>query len=105
MSSVFKKISAVLILISFLTIVLFSFSVMIQGEDGSMKDDCPFSAMGQSICPQDALTAVTHHISSYQSFLNVHVGSGFTALLISLLLLLYATFYISVRLPLLEPVV
>lgn len=103
MRSLFKKSITALVLISFLTITLFSFAVMMHGPDGRMDGDCPFSAMGQSICPQDTIAVAIHHISAYQAFLNVPVSSGLTALIISLLFVAYASLLIFTRLPLLGP--
>ncbi len=103
MSSIPKKIIAALVLTSFLTVAIFSFAVMIQGPDGRMEGDCPFSVVGQSICPQDTVAVAIHHISSYQSFLNVPVGAGLTALVISLLFVMFIALFIFIRSPLLEP--
>lgn len=103
MSSLSKKIITALVLTSFLTVAIFSFAVMMQGPDGRMKGDCPFSVVGQSICPQDTVAVAIHHISAYQAFLNVPVSSGLTALIISLLFVVCAIFFIFIRSPLLEP--
>jgi len=70
--------------------VLFSFATMMHGPDGRISGDCPFSAVGVSICPQNTVPIVLHHISAYQSFINVPVNSGITALIISLLLVAWA---------------
>lgn len=89
MSSLFKKIITSLILLSFVIIVLFSFATMMHGSDGRVSGDCPFSAMGASLCPQNTVAIVLHHISSYQSFINVPINFGITILIISLLLIAY----------------
>ena len=49
-----KQITVTLILASFLTLALFGLTFMMHGPDGRMPGDCPFSAMSQSICPQEA---------------------------------------------------
>jgi hypothetical protein len=97
MLSLPKKIIAALVLTSFLTVVIFSFAVMMQGPDGRMEGDCPFSVVGLSICPQDTVAVAIHHISAYQAFLNVSVSSGLTALILSLLLAVCAIFFIFIR--------
>jgi len=83
-----KKAVVLLTLISLLAIVFFSFSFMARGVDGQMQGDCPFSVMGVALCPQDALAAATHHISAYQSFLNIVASSGMAALILALLVAL-----------------
>ncbi|MEK7609855.1 MAG: hypothetical protein AAB470_01890 [Patescibacteria group bacterium] len=98
-----KKIITVLVLTSFLTVAIFSFAVMTRGPDGRMEGDCPFSVVGQSICPQDTVAVAIHHISAYQSFLNMPVGSGLTALIVSLLFAVCAALFILISSPLLGP--
>ena len=87
MSCMFKKIATPLVLLSFLTIAFFSFASMTYSSDGGMRSSCLFSAMGTSLCPQSALPGAIHHISAYQSFLNVPVNSGMTARTIILLII------------------
>lgn len=86
MSSSFKKFSASLILLSFMTIVFFSFAVIMHESDGSVSGDCPFSAMGASLCPRNTMAVVFHHISAYQSLINIPVNLGITTLIILLLI-------------------
>jgi len=90
-----KKAVVLLTLISLLAIVFFSFSFMARGVDGQMQGDCPFSVMGVALCPQDALAAATHHISAYQSFLNIVASSGMAALILALLVALAAALLFS----------
>src|SRR3989344_8364310 len=85
MSPLLKKIITSFVLTSFLVLVFFGVFTMIHESDGQMRGDCPFSLTETSNCLQDTITAVFHYISSYQSFLNVTVYSGTTAVLISLL--------------------
>lgn len=87
-------------LVSFLAVVLFSFAAMAHGEEGGMQGDCPFSAMGLPLCPQNIDAAVVHHISAYQSFLAVFVGPSITVAIISLLSGLFAAFLLSTGPPL-----
>src|SRR3989338_10366608 len=91
-----KKAVVLLTLISLLAIVFLSCSFMARGVDGQMQGDCPFSVMGVALCPQDALAAATHHISAYQSFLNIVASSGVTAVIVALLVALAATLLFSV---------
>ncbi|MEK7553786.1 MAG: hypothetical protein AAB517_00295 [Patescibacteria group bacterium] len=86
MAVTLKKTITPLVLLSFLVMALFSFSGMSYGPDGSMRGDCPFSSLGTSLCPPSALPGAVHHISAYQSFINVPINSGITTLIISLLI-------------------
>ena len=90
-----KKAVVLLTLVSLLAREFFSFSFMAQGVDGQMQGDCPFSVMGVALCPQDALAAVAHHVSAYQSFLNVVASSGVTAIIVALLVALAAALLFS----------
>ncbi|HCR52610.1 TPA: hypothetical protein DIV48_03145 [Candidatus Kaiserbacteria bacterium] len=83
------KIIAPFVLLSFLTLAFFGFTGMSYGSNGQMQGDCPFSAVGTSLCPPSALPGALHHLSAYQSFLNVPVGSAFAALIIGLLLIAF----------------
>ncbi len=99
-----KKIITPLILVSFLTVAFFGFAAMSRGADGSMQGDCPFSVTGASLCPQDALPGAIHHLSAYQSFLNVSVDSA-VVLLMSALLLAACLLILVVRPLLFRPLV
>ncbi|KKW40335.1 MAG: hypothetical protein UY89_C0002G0010 [Parcubacteria group bacterium GW2011_GWA1_54_9] len=81
-----KKISVFAILASFLAIAFFSFTSMTYGPDGSMRGDCPFSAMGASLCPPSALPGAIHHLFAYQSFISAPVNFAIETLIIILLL-------------------
>lgn len=72
-------------LASFLAVSFFGFIVMAHVVDGSMQTDCPFSAKGSQLCPQNAIDMVVHHIAAYQSFLNAPVNFGAAALLFALI--------------------
>ena len=84
MKSNLKTIIALITLTSFIWIVFFSFASMSFRPDGHMAGDCPFSAMGTSLCPQDTVAAALHHIGAYSSFLNVPVPSLTTAIVLLL---------------------
>lgn len=103
MSFSLQRIGAALVLMSFLTLTLLSFSVMMHESDGRMQGDCPFSAAGVPSCPSDALSAAIHHISAYQSLLGVTGGSGTTVSIVALLLFLFAALIFSIRAPLRRP--
>ncbi len=92
MSILFKKIITSLILLSFIMIVLFSFASMMHGPDERISGDCPFSAMGVSLCPQNTIAIILHHISSYQSFVNVPVNFGTATFILYSLLIAYIIF-------------
>lgn len=98
-----QKFITALVLTSFLTIVLFSLASMMHGSDGRLAGDCPFSALGASLCPQDTMALVKHHLSAYHAFLNVTVDLGLTALIISLLLVVGLAFIVFIRPLLLGP--
>ena len=105
MLSLSQKIISSLVLAPFLTIVLFSFAFMTHGLDGQMSGDCPFSSggMGVSLCPQDTLALAIHHISVYNAFLNVPVGTGLIAIIISMIFAVGVLFVIFIRPPFLGP--
>ena len=88
-----KKITALFILLSFLMIVFWGFMMMTHRPSGEMNNSCPFAIAGASLCPQDNMMSVIHHISSYQSFLNTPIGSSAATLLISLLLFAVAIIF------------
>lgn len=88
-SSQLKKIFAALILISFVAVTLSSFIVMTHDSDTRVIGDCPFVAMGASICPQDALAASIHQILSYRSFLSISPNVGTDVTLLTILLATY----------------
>ncbi len=77
-----KKIITTFILVSFLTIAFFSFGTMMHDQNGDMPGDCPFTAMGQSLCPSNALNMAMHHISTYYSLFNIPIVSGFSLIFI-----------------------
>lgn len=79
-----KKIAFPLMLAPFLMAAFFGFVAMTSGPDGRMQGDCPFSATGVTLCPQNAVAIAMHHISAYQSFLNVPTGFDLVALLSAL---------------------
>ena len=97
MSPVFKKIIASLVLASFLMVLFFSLGFMIHRPDGTMEGTCPLSSPSEeSLCSQNTIFSALHHISAYQSLLNVQVSSSMTLGLISLLFLAIF-FVISLR--------
>ena len=91
----FKKITVLFILISFLTIVFFGFVIMAHGPSGNMQGDCPFSALGTSICPQNSIDLVFHHISAYQSFISAPVNFSPSYLIVWLILVASAFLGVS----------
>src|SRR3989344_9211601 len=89
-SSLLKKITTFIVLLSFVTIILFGFSTMMYGADENMFGDCPFSAMRAPLCPQNITAIILHHISSYRSFVSVPIDFGVMVALISIFLVVYA---------------
>ncbi|MCR4274688.1 MAG: hypothetical protein NUW02_01410 [Candidatus Campbellbacteria bacterium] len=100
MNSLFKKNIAIIVLVVFSMLVLFSFGVVAHESGKQMTGDCPFSTAGATICPQDVLSVAIHHISAYNSFFNVPTSFGLTALIISVLSVIATLFVISPRLQL-----
>lgn len=97
MNYLLKKNIAIIVLVSFLMIVFFSFTVILHESDLQMVGDCPFSAIGASLCPQNMLAVAIHHISAYNSFFNVPTSFGLTAFIIFVLSVVAALFVISSR--------
>jgi len=93
MSFVSKKIITIFALLSFLATALFSFVGMTYGADGDMQGGCPFSTMGASLCPQNALPSVVHHLSAYQSFMSAPLN------LITVLLILTSLVFVFLLQP------
>lgn len=73
-------------LVSFLTIALFSSVFLMHEPEGAMQGGCPFSALGASLCPPDALSEALHHITAYHSFLSVQMSPSVTAIIVALIL-------------------
>ncbi len=71
----FKQIIVLLVLVSFLVVVSLGFSTMTHRSDGNIQGDCPFS-LSTSLCFQNTLPAIFHHISAYQSFINIPIQSN-----------------------------
>lgn len=103
MQNLLKKVVTALILASFLAAAFLGFAMMTYGSDGSMSDDCLFSPIGLSLCPQNTLAVVTHHVSAYYAFLNVPVGVSLTVLMISLLFVAYAALAVFTKMLLDSP--
>ena len=91
-----QQIVTVFVLVLFLATVFFGFASMMHDPVAGMESDCPFSVMGEPLCPQNLAAAVVHHISTYQSFLAVFAASGITALILALLVALAAALLFSV---------
>lgn len=83
-----QKIVASLILALFLTTVFFGFAAVMHDPVQGMRVDCPFSVMGEPLCPQNLMAATVHHIAAYQSFLSVFTPAGITPALLALLMAL-----------------
>jgi len=103
MRSFLKQSIAALILTSFLTIVFFSSAMMMRSSDGQMAGDCPFSTAAASPCPQGIAAAAVHHISEYETFLNVPVSPSAVISVLGALFALAAAIVIYFTLPLREP--
>lgn len=93
MSLLSKQIIVPMVLVSLLAAALFGFVIMVSMPDGQMAGDCPFSVAGSSLCPQNIVNMVIHHISAYHSFFNITIDSSLIAAITSLFLM--AGFLIS----------
>ena len=97
-----SKILTILVIIAFMSVALLSFAVMLHGGEGEMGSGCLFSTGEASLCSQNALALVVHHISAYRAFINVPTGSGLLTMLFTLLAIALAIFIISRALALLS---
>lgn len=98
MRTILTKIITAFLLTSLMAMALLSFAAMVHEPNDRMKGDCPFSAMGASLCPQDALAELAHHVAVYRTFFNVPSGTGF-ATLITLLFALATLLVIFIASP------
>lgn len=98
-----QKTVTAFILVLFVATVFFSFASMMHEPETGMRADCPFSVMGEPLCPQNIAAAIMHHISAYQSFLAVFAGSGMTATIAVLLALFAALLLLAAPLLLYKP--
>lgn len=98
----FKQIFIYFVLASFLMMALFSFVVMIHGSEGQIPGNCPFSSTGVSLCPQDSLAVVIHHISAYQSLLSAPLNFSMTVFILFLIFAAGASLFISSGPPLIK---
>lgn len=85
-----QKIVTAFILVLFLTTVFFGFAAVMHDPVEGMQGNCPFSVMGEPLCPQNLMAATVHHIASYQSFLSAFPAAGTLAAIIALLIALSA---------------
>jgi len=79
-----KQFIVALVTLPFLTVALFGFATMTVGPD-AMPGDCPFSALGAPLCPDNAVVMALHHVAAYHSFLNVPIALGLLGLLLAML--------------------
>lgn len=100
MQNLVKIISAVL-LTSILFVAVGGAFNMAHTNAGMQSDDCLFSTMGESLCPQDLLAQAVHHIAAYQSFFSVPL-TAFASLIFMIAILVF--FYLPTVLPTLRPV-
>lgn len=88
-----KRFFALTILLGFMGGAILSFSAMGHSKEGTMEGDCPITALPISVCPEGALSAVTHYILMYQAFTNGLVSSTVTQVL-AIVLLFVAVAYV-----------
>lgn len=98
MSSKLKKIIALFALLSFSMIAVLGFVFIAYGQNMSASNGCPFGVMGATLCPQDIMAVAMHHLSVFQSFINVPVNFDITAFIVSLIIAPFAIlgFFMSV---------
>jgi len=100
-SRLFARIILVLVLASFIGVAFFSLILLSHGPNDRMTTECPFSA-GVSLCPQDSLALIAHHISAYSAFF-AFPPSVFVTVMFLLLLFWALVFILSWYLPLSPP--
>lgn len=98
-----QKIVALFILALFLTTIFFGFAAVMHDPVQGMRVDCPFSVMGEPLCPQNLMAATVHHIAAYQSFLSVFAPAGITPALLALLMALGGALLFALAPPLFRP--
>ena len=97
MRTLTQKLVATIILSSFLAISFGSFVVMIHEPRQVMTSNCPFSALDQTLCPQNTLAVVIHHLLAYHSFLNVPLVKNLSLFLLSTFLSLIGAWWLIIR--------
>lgn len=91
MKSISRQLIVVFTLVSFMLVILFGFNMVMHGSESSMANDCPFSATGQTLCPQNIVGTAIHHISAYHSFLNFSTDLN---LFLAIILLSFAVYFL-----------
>ncbi|HEY4515353.1 MAG TPA: hypothetical protein VJJ22_04370 [Candidatus Paceibacterota bacterium] len=90
-----RQLITLIVAITFLSLVFFGFALMTHFPGSNMVGDCPLSVVaGSSLCLQDNLGVVMHHISTYQSIFEIPLENSMTAFLSSILLTLLLVIYI-----------
>lgn len=102
MLKVYKTI-ALLVFLSFLSLVIGSSLAMRHSMDSESSSGCPFSLTDTSVCLQNNIVAITHHLSAYQAFLNVQPIAGMTALLALIFLSVWVLYAFGHKPDLLSP--
>ncbi len=87
-----QKTLVFLILVSFLSLIIGSSLAMRHSMDAESSGGCPFSLTDTSLCLQNTIAAVTHHLSAYHAFLNAQPTFGMAALLALILLSIVALY-------------
>lgn len=80
MHTTFKKCITALVMVSLVAMALLSLTAMVHESNGGMSGDCLFSAMGATLCPQDTLAELAHHISAFHTFFNVPLNIGLSVI-------------------------
>jgi len=77
-----KKITTLFFLIIFLSVIFFGLSIVTHNLDENMTKGCPFPSFKMFVCPQNILISTIHHLSEYNSFLNVPITYNLVFLII-----------------------
>ncbi len=78
------KLTALFTFAIFISVVVFGFIFMMDmgtSAEQSMSNVCPFTILGGKICPTDASSLLSHHISVYQSFSNALISKNILGLI------------------------
>lgn len=95
---ILRNIIAGLILASFATVIFFSIPFMMHGHGAQMEGGCLFPSGGAAFCLQTDFGSAIHHLTSYQSFLNITANQGMSGLMALVLFLAFAALAVMISL-------
>ncbi|MFZ2303565.1 MAG: hypothetical protein WAV98_02110 [Minisyncoccia bacterium] len=90
-----KRFLLSIVLVVFIGGGALSFFAMGHSNDGVMNGNCPITALAVSVCPSEALSAISHYISMYQVFTTGIVSSIMTEVLMPALLFVAISYWLQ----------